>query len=252
MLEKKQRKQCILFSDHPTLPRWKCKVVDSKEKTPPVFYSRQDHRRWAAFWLSWMHWRFPRGLERNRHKRVTLANSKRGVEYSLSSPEISFWWFFQRGDLRKHHFQKVLPLHVSLPKLEITCIISYCPFRIRDATEDMRQQNPKFSMHRIFTYMYHRFKPNVGRYSIHGEFGNVMLQNVLGVLFSTSRLPSFSGIWSICTLDDSVIFQHRMLARGEGRRRGTEAFCKVFQEWGAECVLDGYGMCFVACLSRYV
>ena len=243
MLEKKQRKQCILFSDHPTLPRWRMQACWFQREKPPTCFLQPTGSQAVSCILAELDaLKVPQGLERNRYKRGTLANSKRAVDYSLLSRDL-FLVVFHR-----------LPKSPTIvqPKLEITCIISYFPFRIRDTTEDMQQQNPKYSMHGIFTYMYHRFKPNVGRYSIHGEFGNVMLQNVLGVLFSTSRLPSFSGIWSICTLDDSVIFHHRMLARGEGRRRGTEAFCKVFQEWGAECVLDGYGMCFVACLSRYV
>ena len=243
MLEKNHGKTVdILFSDHPPLPRWKMQGRwFQREKPTHLFFLQpfQDHRRWAAFWLSWMHWRFHGGLER--------------WCFGLLSRDLFLVGFFKEviWESRKLPKSPTIACIITVPKLEITCIISYFPFRIRDTTEDM-QQNPKCSMHGIFTYMYHKFKPNVGRYSIHGEFGNVMLQNVLGVVFSTSRLPSFSGIWSICTLDDSVIFQHRMLARGEGRRRGTEAFCKVFQEWGAECVLDGYEMCFVACLSRYV
>ena len=30
---------------------------------------------------------------------------------------------------------------------------------------------PRRSMYGIFTYIYHRFKPNVGRYTIHGAYG---------------------------------------------------------------------------------
>ena len=32
-------------------------------------------------------------------------------------------------------------------------------------------QYPTCSMYGIFTHMYHKFKPNVGKYSIHGVFG---------------------------------------------------------------------------------
>ena len=31
------------------------------------------------------------------------------------------------------------------------------------------------SMYGIFTYIYHKFKPNVGEYSIHGWYGVYML-----------------------------------------------------------------------------
>ena len=35
---------------------------------------------------------------------------------------------------------------------------------------------PRCSMYGIFTYIYHKFKPNVGKYSIHGAYGYLVAQ----------------------------------------------------------------------------
>ena len=35
-----------------------------------------------------------------------------------------------------------------------------------------KNDNPKGSMYGIFTYIYHKNQPNVGKYTIHGSYGN--------------------------------------------------------------------------------
>ena len=38
--------------------------------------------------------------------------------------------------------------------------------------------NPIGSMYGIFTYIYHKFEPNVGEYTIHGSYGNRYLRKI--------------------------------------------------------------------------
>ena len=37
---------------------------------------------------------------------------------------------------------------------------------------------PRCSMYGIFTYVYHKFKPNVGKYTIHGAYGFLFQCNI--------------------------------------------------------------------------
>ena len=49
-------------------------------------------------------------------------------------------------------------------------------------------------LHGIFTYIYHKSKPNVGRYSIHGAFGYIFLFKQ--VIFRFKMLV-FRGVISV-------------------------------------------------------
>ena len=49
---------------------------------------------------------------------------------------------------------------------------------------------PKQSMYGIFTYIYHKFKPNVGKYTIHGSYGFGVLLIVLIHLPESFDLPT--------------------------------------------------------------
>ena len=42
-----------------------------------------------------------------------------------------------------------------------------------------RKALPRRSMYGIFTYIYHKFKPHVGKYTIHGWYGLVLATQVL-------------------------------------------------------------------------
>ena len=46
------------------------------------------------------------------------------------------------------------------------------------------------SMYGIFTYIYHKNQPNVGKYTIHGWYGLhvVILEDVNGFIFSGTRV----------------------------------------------------------------
>ena len=56
---------------------------------------------------------------------------------------------------------------------------------------------PIASMYGIFTYMYHKFKPNVGEYAIHGSYG-------------------FSNRWDMSIVPWKPIVSHATEAIGEG------------------------------------
>ena len=44
---------------------------------------------------------------------------------------------------------------------------------IGDVSPDFLKYNPIGSMYGIFTYIYHKNQPNVGKYTIHGSYGNL-------------------------------------------------------------------------------
>ena len=63
---------------------------------------------------------------------------------------------------------------------------------------------PRCFMYGIFTYMHHRFKPNVGKYSIHGASGNMFVEATWELARSTAAIAASSrhgscwfGIWAI-------------------------------------------------------
>ena len=56
------------------------------------------------------------------------------------------------------------------------------------------RSNPLGSMYSIFTYIYHKNQPNVGKYTRHGSYGNyLILVSFRCCLFQLNRLGSFPG-----------------------------------------------------------
>ena len=62
--------------------------------------------------------------------------------------------------------------------------------------------NPRGSMYAIFTYIYHKNQPNVGKYTIHGWYGNCDPSS--GPVFKF-HVP-FSGQWFVPPVGSSNFF----------------------------------------------
>ena len=66
-----------------------------------------------------------------------------------------------------------------------------------DTPKKIMLESKKFNIHRpigsmygIFTYIYHKNQPNVGKYTIHGSYGLSYWWSLNGVFFSTTSLKS--------------------------------------------------------------
>ena len=67
----------------------------------------------------------------------------------------------------------------------------------------LKKKDPIPSMYGIFTYIYHKFRPNVGKYTIHGWYGDVLTLVIFKVWHSTEwqgRLRGYS-----CQLERMVV-----------------------------------------------
>ena len=56
-------------------------------------------------------------------------------------------------------------------------------------------KQPRCSIYGIFTYIYHKFKPNVGKYSIHGAFEDIF--PLISRFLKVGERLSFGGSFSV-------------------------------------------------------
>ncbi len=103
------------------------------------------------------------------------------------------------------------------------------------STGDSKSFQPIGSMYGIFTYIYHKFMPNVGKYAIHGSYGQVFR------IDSDSQKTIPIELW--CHLGDDWMLSLENSLRGDRISRGGMEICgalgllEIFLKLSLKCLI---------------
>ena len=131
--------------------------MEAGEKHWRSSHFREDGEH--KIWFQGLSWNFSCSIVWIKHVGLGLGFEKQFGLIALLKEMMAFWSTFISWQGPGDWWLKI-----SSTSVDVAIFVSFQPPR--------HLSNPWGSMYGIFTYIYHKNQPNVGKYTIHGSYGN--------------------------------------------------------------------------------